>query len=127
MYSGLKLSCTLIVKVSLVRFVQRLTYYPVERAILHEEGLEREADRKRTVRGLQPRLDLRDIKDPRFQLYVQSGAGRTVRLLQQEDERVGRNDERAAGSEGGSGDRGSDHHVRSGTGGRLHHAVHESR
>lgn len=97
-----------------------------ERPILHEESFEQQAGRKRTVRGIQRRLDLRDIEDPRLQLHVPAGAGRTLRILQQKDERVGRYDERTVGSEGGSSDRGSDHHVRSGTGGRLHHAVHES-
>lgn len=70
-----------------------------ERAVLHAEGFEREAYRKCSIRRLQRRFDLRDIAAARIQLYIPACAGRTLWLLQQADEGVGRDDERAARSE----------------------------
>lgn len=80
-------------------------HYPVaECTILHAEGLEREAQRKRAIRRLQHRLDLRDIAAAWIQLYVSARAGRTLRLVQQANEGMGWHDEGAARSEGRSSD-----------------------
>lgn len=71
-------------------------YLIAERAVLYAEGLEREAHRKCAIRRLQHRLDLRDIAAAWLQLYVPACAGRTLRLVQPADERMGRDDEGAA-------------------------------
>lgn len=98
-----------------------------ECTLLHAEGLERETQRKRAIRGLQHRLDLRDIATAWIQLYVSARAGRTLRFVQQADEGMGRYDEGTARSEGRSSDCRSYHHLRPGTGCRLHDAVHALR
>lgn len=80
-------------------------YLIAERAVLYAEGLEREAYRKRAIRRLQRRLDLRDIAAAWIQLYVPACAGRTLRLIQRADEGMGRDDEGAARAKGRSRDR----------------------
>ena len=71
-------------------------HYLAERAVLHAEGLEREAHRKCAIRRLQRRLDLRDIAAAWIQLYVPACAGRALGFIQQADDGVGRDDEGAA-------------------------------